>query len=599
MKKRIAVGGVVVSALCNGVFAEPEVSTFSFVGTATGSGTLNDNTPWTFTGTSVSLGGKKSGNGSTSGGFAARLDPLWQAESSASFGYSIDADGIFVAAHLAVKGTFPWEYVQTWYLLAALSANITFTTDEPMFIADARAGDCGGYCTPLFELHSSAWYESVGLLFPGTHQLEIPARSIASTFDREIDRASNPSAKIKLRAMPGGFADPPGVLHPDFSAGEVYLSRDGKGAVISMSLSYSSPPYILNLGWAEDAKPNSFGVLNDTVMGVARSGAMIIAKSDVGTMVRWTQAGGRQEIAWPDSSYWAIWQLGPGNFMASEDGNTLVAGRGNYLNGRTVLWKSGSGFQTLPVYPGASAMTPIGIARDGNAVFGDWTRFDGAGDWQESGRYVWTAAQGFLNLPAGFDPAGITESGQIVLGGDDNSSLPQIFEGGVVKPLPVGAGETGRALWASTDGSVIVGLIADGVSYDIPVVWLDRTRHVRLRDYLSENRIPVDRFNDVQFRDISADGKTIAFTGWEYVNDSQGYHPVTRPMVVRIGALCSSDFNNDRLVDDADFVIFVSSYNEVFCPSSGSCWTDLNSDGVTDDADFSLFFAAYNALVCE
>jgi hypothetical protein len=64
-------------------------------------------------------------------------------------------------------------------------------------------------------------------------------------------------------------------------------------------------------------------------------------------------------------------------------------------------------------------------------------------------------------------------------------------------------------------------------------------------------------------------------------------------------APCPGDLNHDRVVDDADFTIFVVAYNALQCPAPpASCDADLNGDGFVDDADFVLFAAAYNALIC-
>lgn len=57
---------------------------------------------------------------------------------------------------------------------------------------------------------------------------------------------------------------------------------------------------------------------------------------------------------------------------------------------------------------------------------------------------------------------------------------------------------------------------------------------------------------------------------------------------------CVGDLNADRVVDDADFVLFVGSYNELL-----DSFADFDRDGVTDDADFVLFAAAYNELLCD
>ncbi|MBS0189759.1 MAG: hypothetical protein U0573_08620 [Phycisphaerales bacterium] len=66
---------------------------------------------------------------------------------------------------------------------------------------------------------------------------------------------------------------------------------------------------------------------------------------------------------------------------------------------------------------------------------------------------------------------------------------------------------------------------------------------------------------------------------------------------------CSADLDCNEQVDDADFVIFVEAYNELFCPTSGDgsiagCPSDLNNDAQVDDADFVVFVEAYNAMLC-
>lgn len=64
---------------------------------------------------------------------------------------------------------------------------------------------------------------------------------------------------------------------------------------------------------------------------------------------------------------------------------------------------------------------------------------------------------------------------------------------------------------------------------------------------------------------------------------------------------CPSDFNNDGMVDDADFSIFVVGYNILDCADptmTPGCPADINNDGLVDDADFSTFVVAYDQLVC-
>lgn len=65
--------------------------------------------------------------------------------------------------------------------------------------------------------------------------------------------------------------------------------------------------------------------------------------------------------------------------------------------------------------------------------------------------------------------------------------------------------------------------------------------------------------------------------------------------------LCSSDFNCDGFVDDADFSIFSVSYDLLICEDPAMpamCPCDVNNDGVVDDMDFSLFAVAYDRLLC-
>ncbi|MBS0187926.1 MAG: hypothetical protein JSS51_07645 [Planctomycetes bacterium] len=66
-------------------------------------------------------------------------------------------------------------------------------------------------------------------------------------------------------------------------------------------------------------------------------------------------------------------------------------------------------------------------------------------------------------------------------------------------------------------------------------------------------------------------------------------------------AFCFADLNNDGTVEDADFVLFVMSYNVLDCTDPEiplGCPSDLNHDRRVDDADFVAFLAAYNELIC-
>ncbi|MGH7244973.1 MAG: hypothetical protein ACREJD_16280 [Phycisphaerales bacterium] len=64
---------------------------------------------------------------------------------------------------------------------------------------------------------------------------------------------------------------------------------------------------------------------------------------------------------------------------------------------------------------------------------------------------------------------------------------------------------------------------------------------------------------------------------------------------------CVGDLNNDGVVDDLDFLIFLPAYNLLDCADGSmpaGCPADFNNDGVVDDADFTIFIPAYNDLLC-
>lgn len=64
---------------------------------------------------------------------------------------------------------------------------------------------------------------------------------------------------------------------------------------------------------------------------------------------------------------------------------------------------------------------------------------------------------------------------------------------------------------------------------------------------------------------------------------------------------CAEDMNNNGLVDDADFLLFVVQYNLLDCTLSTmmeNCSADFNLDGLVDDSDFTAFIIRYNELIC-
>lgn len=64
---------------------------------------------------------------------------------------------------------------------------------------------------------------------------------------------------------------------------------------------------------------------------------------------------------------------------------------------------------------------------------------------------------------------------------------------------------------------------------------------------------------------------------------------------------CGADLNDDRIVDDTDFVGFADQYQIFLCdamPDVAACPSDFNRDHVVDDADFVMFADSYEAFLC-
>lgn len=76
---------------------------------------------------------------------------------------------------------------------------------------------------------------------------------------------------------------------------------------------------------------------------------------------------------------------------------------------------------------------------------------------------------------------------------------------------------------------------------------------------------------------------------------------VVLPAVITVEAPCPADLSKDRVVDDADFNLFVQASDLFDCADAampGGCPADLNHDGGVDESDFILFSIAYDAVVC-
>ncbi len=82
-------------------------------------------------------------------------------------------------------------------------------------------------------------------------------------------------------------------------------------------------------------------------------------------------------------------------------------------------------------------------------------------------------------------------------------------------------------------------------------------------------------------------------------NDSLGAVAVRFAFTPR--AFCPWDLNNDGVVNDDDFQVFVLAYDILDCNDGAmpvGCPSDFNFDRIVNDLDFQAFVVAYNELLC-
>ncbi|MBS0191695.1 MAG: hypothetical protein U0573_11580 [Phycisphaerales bacterium] len=100
---------------------------------------------------------------------------------------------------------------------------------------------------------------------------------------------------------------------------------------------------------------------------------------------------------------------------------------------------------------------------------------------------------------------------------------------------------------------------------------------------------------------LTATGAAIYNYGSADATSGLAYGPIGVRFAFTPRAFCPADLNNDGVVDDQDFQIFVVAYNILDCADGSmpfGCPSDLNFDRVVDDLDFQAFLPAYNTLIC-
>jgi hypothetical protein len=122
-----------------------------------------------------------------------------------------------------------------------------------------------------------------------------------------------------------------------------------------------------------------------------------------------------------------------------------------------------------------------------------------------------------------------------------------------------------------------------------------------LGDAVYVTLVPVAKLNQNLAR-IGGYFRNATNTGTELlIADSTTFGVGTSNMLALQRKVCEGDFNNDGLVDDNDFQIFVVAYDILDCTDASmpaGCPADITRDGFVDDTDFTRFVVAYDVLVC-
>jgi hypothetical protein len=169
----------------------------------------------------------------------------------------------------------------------------------------------------------------------------------------------------------------------------------------------------------------------------------------------------------------------------------------------------------------------------------------------------------------------------------------------------------------SGDGSVLVGTLEDGVTFDnmfVPLtecdgVWWPSPSSAPL--LISGSLLPA-QLHDPSYGtvrlltadSVSRDGTKVAGL-WSPPLNPENFRwdlPVGPYVASGFTSLpCRADLNDDGFVDDSDFVYFAASYDLYLCDAPSmplECAADITDDGVVDDLDFVLFATAYDLYVC-
>ncbi len=365
-------------------------------------------------------------------------------------------------------------------------------------------------------------------------------------------------------AMVGGQArairwtriDGAGTFHPTLATTDSTANAvSGDGSWIAGDYDPGSGPR--DFVWTGSPGPD--GTLTPISMGVEPGGTAAGISDDGTTVVgQFTVHTSDGDIfppyEWSNGSGVSIELPGlipNGRAQAASADGAVIVGRIN-SNPERGFWHEGGATAMLPLLAGSFQSLAEGVSADGRCAVGQCRL-------TETNK---THATRWLRLPMSL-PAGLAAEDLGVASGDSASFANDCNGDGSVV---VGTSDSGAMIWRQGEGMVLLSAFLETIGIPVP----ERV----LRDAIA----------------ISNNGRFIA-----------GNSEVGATFEGFVVDTCAADLNDDRGVDDADFVAFAAAYNVLDCADPAmppACPSDLNGDGVVDDTDFVEFARQYDRFIC-
>lgn len=340
--------------------------------------------------------------------------------------------------------------------------------------------------------------------------------------------------------------------------------------------------------------------------------AMIVSSDySMATLGRWTLGGDWEEAFNPlpsnvylldlvSSSAWGL--SGDGRFVS---GYYQKVGVGV----QACEWSPDGTLIDLPTAPGKRGRANA-ASYDGSVV-GGWED-EGPGPWLPT---VWRSGVKHTLVPTSLGSTmvqSVNLDGSVVVGDApdeyhvmkaavvwrwNGSEYVQQFNGYL--PDTVFGWGSARFTSVTDDGNIAVGsnyFAFNPFQGGDAIIWTPENGLMSGLDFLASLNLQVPEGLWLRdFQSISPDGSVIAAAGLVLENG------LSQTFLIHLKEPCPADLNNDRFVEDSDFVQFATSYDLLDCSDPAMplrCPADLNRDGMVDDGDFVLFAGAYDALLC-